>query len=130
MIFSLAIYSAPQTSQASYSAYQFALSLLAKGHKLYRIFFYQSGVYNASSLITPPQNELHIVHAWQALAQAHNIDMVVCIASALRRGVINEEEALRYNKTSSNLAQGFTISGLGQLLEAAVHSDRVVTFGS
>ena len=37
MIFSLAIYSAPQTSQASYSAYQFALSLLAKGHNVVNV---------------------------------------------------------------------------------------------
>jgi tRNA 2-thiouridine synthesizing protein D len=130
MIFSLAIYSAPQTSQASYSAYQFALSLLAHGHQLYRVFFYQAGVYHASSLITPPQDELDLTKAWQLLAQAHNVDMVVCIASALRRGILGEDEASRYDKPNSNLTDGFTISGLGQLLEAAVHSDRVITFGS
>jgi tRNA 2-thiouridine synthesizing protein D len=52
MKFSLAIYSAPYSAQASDSAYRFAKALLAEGHSLYRIFFYQDGVHNAPS---PPK---------------------------------------------------------------------------
>lgn len=130
MIFSLAVYSAPYSSQASYSAYKFAQTLLQQGHQLHRVFFYQDGVHNSSSLSTPPQDEMDLNQAWTTLASQHHIDMVVCVAAALRRGILNKEEASRYSKHAENLADHFTISGLGQLLEAAVVSDRFITFGS
>ena len=128
--FSLAVYAAPYSSQASYSALRFAQALLAEGHQLHRVFFYQDGVHNSTHLAAPPQDELNLINAWQQLAQQHQVDLVVCIAAALRRGLMNEEEAKRYNKYSHNLADGFSISGLGQLLEAAVSSDRLITFGA
>jgi tRNA 2-thiouridine synthesizing protein D len=130
MIFSLAIYSAPYSTQASYSAYKFALALLAQGHKLHRLFFYHDGVHNGSDLAAPPQDELNLPSAWQKLVQDFEVDAVVCIASGLRRGLLNKEEAVRYEKSASNLNANFTISGLGQLVEAAVVSDRLVTFGN
>jgi tRNA 2-thiouridine synthesizing protein D len=129
MIFSLAVYSAPYSSQASYSAYQFAVAALNQGHSLHRVFFYQDGVHNATNLAAPPQDEFNLQHAWQLLAKDHNIDFVVCIAAALRRGILDENEAKRYDKSSHNIAQEFTISGLGQLVEAAVISDRLISFG-
>lgn len=130
MKFSLAIYAAPYSAQASDSAYRFAKAVLDEGHSLYRIFFYQDGVHNASALTAPPQDENNIPARWQALATTHNIDLVVCIAAALRRGILDASEADRYEKPAPNLAQGFTIGGLGQLLDAAVVSDRLITFGA
>lgn len=129
MIFSLAVYSAPYSSQASYSAYQFAVAALNQGHHLHRIFFYQDGVHHATNLAAPPQDEFNVQQAWQRLAKAHKLDLIVCIAAALRRGIVDEGEAKRYNKPSHNLAQEFTLSGLGQLVEAAVMSDRLISFG-
>lgn len=129
MIFSLAVYAAPYSSQASYSAYQFAVALLNQGHSLHRVFFYQDGVHNATNLAAPPQDEFNLQKAWQQLAIAHKLDFVVCIAAALRRGIVNETEAQRYDKTSHNCAEEFTISGLGQLVEAAAISDRLISFG-
>lgn len=128
-IFSLAVYSAPYSTQASYSALRFAQALVSQGHKLLRVFFYQDGIHNSSALTCPPQDELNLVAAWQQLAKEHGVDLVVCIAAALRRGVLNEEEAGRYAKTSHNLIDGFQISGLGQLVDAAVNSDRLISFG-
>lgn len=130
MIFSLAIYSAPYSSQANNSAYRFALALLENGHTLYRVFFYHDAIHTASSLSTPQQDELHFTEAWQSLANKYHVDLVVCIAAALKRGLLNEQEASRYDKPAANLAEGFEISGLGQLVDAAVVSDRLVTFGS
>lgn len=130
MIFSLAVYSAPYSSQASYSAYQFALALLSQGHKLHRIFFYQDGVHNATNLAAPPQDEFNLQQSWQALAKKHNLDLAVCIAAGLRRGILDSGEANRYSKPSYNIAEEFTISGLGQLIEAAAVSDRLISFGN
>jgi tRNA 2-thiouridine synthesizing protein D len=129
MIFSLAIYSAPHTSQASDSAYRFAETLLSEGHSLYRVFFYQDGVYNSNNLLTLAQDETDISSGWQQLSAKYQIDMVVCIAAALKRGILNHEEAERYEKPAHNLRDGFAISGLGQLVDAALMSDRLITFG-
>jgi len=130
MKFALAIYAAPFSSQASQTALHFAQALLAQGHSLYRVFFYQDGVYTANQLAVPPQDEQNLCAEWQALARNHQVELIVCIAAALRRGVINAEEAQRYGLDTSNLAAEFTISGLGQLLEAGVYADRLITFGA
>ena len=108
----------PYTHQASDSAYQFAMAALAKGHQIYRVFFYHDGVNNATRLTEPPQDDRHIVNRWSKLAAEHGIDLVVCVAAALRRGIKDEI-----------LAKGFRISGLGQLVEAGIQADRLVVFG-
>ncbi|MBE8717734.1 sulfurtransferase complex subunit TusD [Cellvibrio polysaccharolyticus] len=130
MIFSLAVYGAPYSSQASYSALQFAKATLANGHSLYRVFFYHDGVHNATHLAAPPQDEYNLTGEWRTLAIENRTDMVVCIAAALRRGIIDADEQKRYEKTASNLAAPFVLGGLGQLLDAAVGSDRLITFGN
>ena len=128
MIFSLSIYSSA-SAQSQDSAYQFAYALLSQGHQLYRVFFYHDGAYQGSALPCPPQDEIDHTTRWQALAEAHSIDLVICIAAGLRRGILDQREAQRYEKAHYNLADGFTLSGLGQLVEAAVQSDRLITFG-
>lgn len=130
MKFALAIHAAPFSSSASQTALKFAQALLAEGHDIYRVFFYQDGVHTANELVCPPQDEQNLCLEWQSLARAYSLDLVVCIAAALRRGVINAEEAERYDKATQNLAPTFSISGLGQLLDAAVKSDRLITFGA
>ena len=51
------------------------------------------------------------------------------MAAAQRRGLLDADEAQRHGKDADNIAPGFRISGLGQLIEAAIQSDRLVTFG-
>jgi tRNA 2-thiouridine synthesizing protein D len=129
MKFSILINEGPYTHQAADSAYQFAKAVLAKGHEIFRIFFYHDGVNNATRLTTPPQDDRNIVNRWSQLAEEHKLDLVVCVAAAQRRGIVDEGEAKRNGKDATNLAPGFRISGLGQLIEAGIQSDRLVTFG-
>lgn len=119
----------PYSTQASLSALKFAQTCLQQNHQIYRVFFYHDAVHSASNLQSPAQDEVNIHEQWQTLAQTHEIDLVTCIAAALKRGVINEEEAKRYQKSQHNLDQPFELSGLGQLLDAQLHSDQLVTFG-
>lgn len=125
--FTLVIYAAPGT-QASSTALNFARSVLQSGHSIYRLFFYQDGVLNASSFNIPPQDEENLPAAWQALIQENKLDAVVCVASALKRGIVNAAEADRYDLPAANLREGFEISGLGQLIDGALKSDRLVNF--
>lgn len=128
MKFTLIIQAAPD-SQGSQSALSFAQALLRAGHEIHRLFFYGQGIHNATTLAVTPQDEPDITNGWQKLIKEHQLDAVICIAAGLRRGVINDTEANRYEKSAHNMNPAFELSGLGQLLEAAVRSDRVMTFG-
>ncbi|WP_339337749.1 sulfurtransferase complex subunit TusD [uncultured Oceanicoccus sp.] len=129
MRFSLLILGAPYSSQSVSTALRFAQAAVNAGHSFYRIFFYHDAVNSGNKLITPPQDENDIPLQWQNLANDHDIDLVVCIASALKRGVLDAKEADRYEKNTYNLNNGFKISGLGQLIDASIESDRLITFG-
>ena len=118
MKFGILVNEGPYTHEASDSAYLFTKAALDKGHEIYRVFFYHDGVNNATRLTEPPQDDRHIVNRWSKLHAEHNVDLVVCVAAALRRGIKDEV-----------LAPGFRISGLGQLIDAGIKSDRLVTFG-
>jgi tRNA 2-thiouridine synthesizing protein D len=119
----------PYQHQASDTAYHFTKAALEKGHEVFRVFFYHDGVYNSSRLTTPPQDDRNIVNRWAELAEKHNLDMVVCVAAAQRRGIVDEGEAKRNGKDATNIHPQFRISGLGQLIEAAIQSERLVVFG-
>ncbi|MBK6714641.1 MAG: sulfurtransferase complex subunit TusD [Burkholderiales bacterium] len=118
MKFGILVNEGPYQHQASDSAYQFCAAAIAQGHTVSRVFFYHDGVNNSTRLTEPPQDDRNIVLRWSKLAEQHGVDLVVCVAAALRRGIKDE-----------NLAAGFRISGLGQLVEIGIQADRVVTFG-
>jgi tRNA 2-thiouridine synthesizing protein D len=118
MKFAILINEGPYQHQATDTAYLFCKAALEKGHEIRRVFFYHDGVNNSSGLTEPPQDDRNIVTRWGKMAEEHKVDLVVCVAAALRRGIKDE-----------NLASGFRISGLGQLVEAGIEADRLVTFG-
>jgi len=115
------------TQQAS-TAWQFAQALLAAGHELVSVFFYREGVYNANQLTAPASDEFDLVRAWQALHLEHQVELHICVAAALRRGITDEGEAQRAGLVGANLQPGFSLSGLGALAEAALTCERVVQF--
>ncbi len=129
MKFGIVVNEGPYTHQAADSAYQFTKAVLEKGHEVFRVFFYHDGVNNGTRLTVPPGDERDIQKNWTALAEEHKIDLVICIAAAQRRGILDANEAKRQGKDADNIAPGFRISGLGQLIEAGIEADRLVTFG-
>jgi len=129
MKFTIQINEGPYTHEAADSAYQFTKAALEKGHEIYRVFFYHDGVNNATRFTTPPQDDRNIVNRWSELSEKHNLDLVVCVAAAQRRGIVDEDEQQRQGKDGNNIAPGFRISGLGQLVEGCIQSDRLMVFG-
>ena len=65
MKFAIAVFSAAH-APSSRRALLFAQALLAGGHEIVRLFFYQDGVYNASSSVVTPQDELDVPKQWRA----------------------------------------------------------------
>ena len=129
MKFSIQINEGPYTHEASTTALNFTKAVLDAGHEIFRVFFYHDGVNNGTRYTTPPQDDRNIVNAWSELAEKHNLDLVVCVAAAQRRGIVDEGEQERNGKDGNNIADGFRISGLGQLIEAGIQSERLVVFG-
>lgn len=117
MKFGVLVMEGPYQHEASDSAYQFTKAAIAKGHEILRVFFYQDGVLNANKLMDPQADDRHIQKQWSALGTENNIDFIVCVAAAKRRGI---------NDTVT--ADGFTIGGLGMLTELAIEADRLVEF--
>ena len=115
------------TQQAA-SAYQFANALLEEGHQLKRLFFYSDGVLNANMLTSPATDEFHLVQGWQALAKRSGCEMHICVSAALRRGIVDTEQAGTLSLPMSNLCDGFIMSGLGSLAEAIMTTDRTIQF--
>ncbi|HIE78782.1 MAG TPA: sulfurtransferase complex subunit TusD [Candidatus Thioglobus sp.] len=131
MKISIQINEGPYQHQASDTAYQFTKSAVEKGHEIFRVFFYHDGVNNASRFTIPPQDDRNVVNLWADLKQADgsDIDKVVCVAAALRRGMLDDSEAGKNGIDGNNIHSSFRISGLGQLIEAGIQSDRLVVFG-
>ncbi|MBK6278542.1 MAG: sulfurtransferase complex subunit TusD [Gammaproteobacteria bacterium] len=129
MIFSLLVQESAVGRQSSHAAYRFACALLARGHTLYRVFFFADGVHNSTALNCAASGEADLPALWRQLAAEHGVDLVSCVSSALRRGIVDEREAARHALGAASLRQGFELSGLGQLVEASIRSDRIVDFG-
>jgi tRNA 2-thiouridine synthesizing protein D len=128
--FALMVLGAPASSQAPQTALAFARAALAGGHRVARVFFFQDGVRCADRWTVPAPGQTAVSDAWGELAREHGIDLVACVASAVKRGVLNDGERLRYGLAAANLHPAFDISGLGQWIDACAIADRVVVFGS
>ena len=129
MKFSIVIYAAPYSTESAASALRFAESLIQQGHELYRLFFFGDGVHNASKLTVVAQDEINLQLQWSKLIEEHDIDSVICVSSALRRGVLDQTEADRHELGIASAYESSEVAGLGQLIDASLHSDRVVNFG-
>lgn len=127
MNIALLVTAAPHQENA-WQALAFARAALAAGHAVPRVFFYGDGAAHGNALLLPPQDEAHVARDWATLAAAHGIELVVCIAAALKRGVMDPDTARREERAAANLAPGYILSGLGQLTEAMIEADRLVSF--
>ena len=129
MKYALAIHGAPYSSQAAEHALEFIEALLLCGHSVERVFFFHEGVYHGLNGQVPPQTvyKSNLRPRWTTL-QARNIELAVCIASGVKRGVVDAAEQQRYDLPSQSLIADFALVGLGQLITAIEESDRYVEF--
>ncbi len=129
MKFAITLLAGPQ-DPAARSALEFARAVIESGHQITRLFFYRDAVQIASQLGVQPQDEQDISLEWREFIAAEQLDAVVCIAAALRRGVLNEPEAARWKRPAANTGAPYDLSGLGQWVDALQTADRAITFGT
>lgn len=126
--FTLVITGAPYSSQAPQSALHFAKAALEAGHQIHHVFLYGDGVHLASNLACPPSDEADWPGQWRDLLTERQIPATCCVASALRRGLLDETEAKRYELQASNVSEPYKIAGLGEWLESSQSSSRTLYF--
>ncbi len=128
MIYSLLVLSSPASGHGSRIAVQFARALLGQGHSIHRVFFLDEGTENGNASAIFAQDEANPAHQWIELAEGDDVELILCITSGLRRGLLDEREGQRHEKQATT-HPAFEIAGLGQLIDACATSDRVLTFG-
>ncbi len=123
MDFIIQVNTAPYHSQSAHTALLFSQAALQQGHHIKRIFFYHEGIYNAFATTEVPANEFNMITNWSALAKQYHIDLLVCISAAQQRGLKPQD-----HNSCSQLADGFRIGGLGEMVEAMIEADRIMVF--
>ena len=129
MLYALFIHGSPFQTKACHSALTFATTILAsKEHQLKGVFFYQDSVVIGNRFNQNPRDEFDIQAAWQSLSKDHSIELTLCIAAAVRRGIISESESKRYELESASLAPQFQLEGLGTLVSFMNDCDKIISF--
>jgi len=111
----------------SSSALKFCRAWLDAGHAVERVFFYHDGVLNGLAAVATG-SEPDLTADWARLSSEHDLDLVLCVGAAQRRGVLDEAMAAETGALPT-LAAGFRIAGLGQWMDALLEADRVIRFG-
>lgn len=121
MQMSILVQGSPTATRACHNALEFARAVAESEHSLYRVFFYQEAVGIGHRYFDAPPDEPNLQRAWLDFAAEHAIELVVCVSAAQRRGISRDTD-------HNTVADGFVVSGLGQLIEAMLESDRLVSF--
>ena len=129
MKFSIVVYAAPYSAEAAATAFNFTRSVLEQGHDIYRLFFFGDGVHNANRLSVVATDESNLQQQWDQLIRDHGLDSVICVSSAVNRGIVDAQEASRHELGAVSAYASSELAGLGQLIDATMNSDRVINFG-
>ncbi len=129
LTYALLVLSAPASGHGNLTAARFARALLARGHHLQRVFFLDNGTLTGLATAITPQDEQSPLQQWVQLADEHQTELILCVSSALKRGLLDSTEAARYERPAATVHPAFELGGLGLLVESAQTADRLVTFG-
>lgn len=79
------------------------------------IFIYGEAAHIGNRLRWLPSDQINIAKRWQQLVIDYQLTPQICVATALARGVVDSDNAKRHQLDGENLAQGFSLVGLGEL---------------
>jgi len=105
----------PWGSGLSLAAWRFVAAAVKSGVQVSAVFFREDGIYNALAGEAVDAGTPGLADAWTELAASTGVRLMVCSSSRLRR-------------LDVEAAPPFQPSGLTEMIELMLHSDRVVTF--
>lgn len=129
MQYTLLITGSPYQSKACHTALRFIQAAISKYPDCIKgVFFYEDAVLIGNRMAQPPRDEINITQAWQEIAKAHDVPLYLCIAAAVRRGIISESESRRYELEQHSLAEQFQLEGLGTLVDLMNTTNKIIQF--
>lgn len=103
----------PHTHQAKLALVD-AKARLSQG-EMVSVFFYGDGAYTANRLMWQTADVPSISDGWATLSEQYQLDLPVCVSTALARGIIDGENAKRHGLDGDNLRTPFRLVGLSEL---------------
>jgi len=129
MQYTLLITGSPYQSKACHTALRFIKAATSKYPNCIKgVFFYEDAVLIGNQTAQPPRDQINIVKAWQEVGKQRNVPLYLCIAAAVRRGIISESESHRYELGQHTLAEQFQLEGLGTLVDLMNTTNKVIQF--
>ena len=113
--FTLMVSKSPFDHRNAENALAFCHAAIELGHEIAQVFFYQAGTHNASCLLSPNNDEVHVYKQWLELFKQHKVTLNVCVTAASRRGVVDDTLV---EPAASNLKSPFTQVGLSAYFES------------
>lgn len=129
MRFALLVQGDPAQSPSAISALRFAEAVVVSEHTLVGVFFQGDGVQVGQRFRRPPRDESDLQARWAKVSEYCALPLQLCVASALRRGLVDEQEAKRAGLAAATLTLPFELAGLATFLSHMQTADRVLTFG-
>lgn len=123
--FALLILGAPHASQAPDSALAFAEAVRAGGDRVSMAFFLHDGVLCGNGQM----DGASVAQRWAAFAACGDTELILCVTSALKRGLLDDEQAARLGHACGVARPPFQLGGLGVWIDACASADHVVSFG-
>lgn len=79
------------------------------------VFFYGDAAQTANRLRWQSAEITDMTKLWQSLVEKYNLALPVCVSTALSRGISDADNSRRHELSGDNLAEGFSLVGLGEL---------------
>jgi len=108
-------------------ALHFAKAIIKKNNQLDCIFLQQNSVYLSCANTVYPQTECNITTKWHDFLAKNKITAYVCITAALKRGIIDKNNANNY-LLPCTIAPAFKLTSLGFWLSMLEQTDRLISF--
>jgi len=105
----------PWGSGLSLAACRFVVAAIESSIEIRAIFFREDGVYNAVTGEATDAGTIELGTAWKNIGESHDVRLILCSSSWQRR-------------LDLLLPAPFEISGLTEMTELMLDSDRVITF--
>jgi len=129
MQYTLLITGSPYQSKGCHTALRFIRAALAQyPNSIKGVFFSEDAVLIGNHLAQPPRDAINVTQAWQDIAQQHHVPLYLCIAAAVRRGLIGDSESKRYELSHHTLAEHFQLEGLGTLVDMMNSTHKIIQF--
>lgn len=92
------------------------------------IFFYGDAAHTANRLRWQSADQCDLTKGWQSLAAQYQLSLPVCVSTALSRGISDTDNSKRHQLDAENLATGFQLVGLSELVMMMQKNCRLMQF--